>query len=125
MTSQSTQRSYTAGDIVPRTAQERADMQLRKLAGVSLTVIAAIDEMHQQAEAYCQQGTRSNGQQKVLLERAALVLHHFDTAAIRVQGQAFDGILNRTWEDPQPATRIVERIVEVPQKGIIGRLLGK
>jgi hypothetical protein len=31
------------GDIVPRTAQERADLQLRKLASVSLTVIDAID----------------------------------------------------------------------------------
>jgi hypothetical protein len=124
MTSQSLSLTYTTGEIVPRTAQERAEMQLRKLAGVSLTVIAAIDEMHQQAEAYCQQGTRSNGQQKVLLERAALVLHHFDTAAIRVQGQAFDGILNRAW-DEQPPTRIVERIVEVPQKGLIPRLFGK
>jgi hypothetical protein len=60
ITSQSIQRSYTAGDIVPRTAQERAELQLRKLAGIPMTVIAAIDEMHQQAEAYC---SREIGQQ--------------------------------------------------------------
>jgi hypothetical protein len=95
-----------------------------KLANVSLTVIAAIDETHGQAGAYCTQGTRSAGHQKRLLERAALVLGHFDEAAIRVQGQAFDAILNRSWNE-EPVTRIVERIVEVPQKGIIGRLFGK
>jgi hypothetical protein len=124
MTSQSLQRSYTSGDIVPqgRTAQERAEMQLRKLAGVSLTVIAAIDETHRQAEAYCVQGTRSAGQQKRLCERASLVLSHFDEAALRVQGQAFDAILNRQWEE-QPATRIIE--VQVPQKGLIPRLFSK
>ena len=123
MTSQSIQRSYTAGDMVPRTAQERAEVQLRKLAGVSMTVIAAIDEMHQQAEAYCMQGNRSAGQQNRLCERTALVLHHFDTAAFRVQGQAFDAILNRAWDEPQPVTRIIE--VPVPQKGFFPRLFGK
>jgi hypothetical protein len=123
MTSQFIQRSYPTGDIVPRTAQERADLQLRKLAGVSLTVIEAIDAMHGQAEAYCTQGTRSAAHQKRLLERTALVLHHFDTAAFRVQGQAFDAILNRHWDEPPD--RIVERIIEVPQKGLIPRLFGK
>jgi hypothetical protein len=123
MTNQSIQRSYTSGDVVPRTVQERADMQLRKLAAVSLTVIEAIDEMHGQAEAYCTQGTRSASHQKRLLERTALVLHHFDTAAIRVQGQEFDAILNHRWDEPQPVTRIIE--VPVPQKGLIPRLFGK
>jgi hypothetical protein len=123
MVNHSIQRSTTSGDIVPRTAQERADLQLRKLAGVSLTVIEAIDEMHGQAEAYCQQGNRSAAQQKRLCERAALVLSHFDEAAIRVQGQAFDGILHERWNEPQPVTRIIE--VPVPQKGIIPRLFGK
>jgi hypothetical protein len=117
-------RSTATGQIVPqgRTAQERAEMQLRKLANVSLTVIAAIDETHGQAEAYCLQGTRSAGQQKRLLERTALVLQHFDEAAIRVQSQAFDAILNRSWNE-QPVTRIVE--VPVPQKGLIPRLFGR
>jgi hypothetical protein len=124
MTSQYLQRSYPSGDLIPqgRSAQERAEMQLRKLAGISLTVIAAIDETHRQAEAYCQQGNRSAGQQKRLCERTALVLSHFDEAALRVQGQAFTGILNRSWEE-QPVTRIIE--VEVPQKGFFPRLFGK
>jgi hypothetical protein len=66
MTNQSLSRTYTTGDFVPqgRSAQERAEVQLRKLASVSLTVIAAIDETHTQAEAYClretgQQGSRN------------------------------------------------------------------
>jgi hypothetical protein len=51
-------------------------------------------------------------------------LSHFDEAAIRVQGQAFDGILHRYWDElPQPAPRIIE--VPVPQKGLIPRLFGK
>jgi hypothetical protein len=124
MTNQSLSRTYTTGDFVPqgRSAQERAEVQLRKLASVSLTVIAAIDETHTQAEAYCLQGNRAAGQQKRLLERAALVLTHFDAAALRVQGQAFDAILNRAWEE-QPVTRIIE--VPVPQKGLFPRLFGK
>jgi hypothetical protein len=111
------------GDIVPRTAQERAEVQLRKLAHVSMTVIEAIDQVHGQAETYCQQGTRSASHQKRLLERTALVLHHFDTAAFRVQGQGFDGILQNRWDELQPVTRIIE--VPVPQKGLITRLFGK
>jgi hypothetical protein len=111
-------------DIVPRTGQERTALQLQKLAHVSMTVIAAIDETHGQAEAYCQQGNRSAAQHRRLCERAALVLGHFDEAAIRVQGQAFDAILHERWnEPPQPAPRIIE--VPVPQKGLIPRLFGK
>jgi hypothetical protein len=118
-------RRQPTGDMTPqgRSAQERAEIQLQKLAGVSLTVIAAIDETHGQAEAYCAQGNRSAGHQRRLCERAALVLSHFDEAAIRVQGQAFDAILNRQWEAPPPVTRIIE--VPVPQKGLIPRLFGK
>jgi hypothetical protein len=87
MVNHSIQRYTTSGDIVPRTAQERMDTQLQTLATVSLGVIAAIDETHRQAEAYCQQGNRSAAHQKRLCERAALVLSHFDEAAIRVQGR--------------------------------------
>jgi hypothetical protein len=123
MPDQSLIPSYPTGQIIPqRRGAEHAATLLRQLENVSLLVIAAIDETHGQAEAYCQQGTRSAAHQKRLLERTALVLHHFDTAAIRVQGSAFDGILHQRWEE-QPVTRIIE--VPVPQKGLIPRLFGK
>jgi hypothetical protein len=122
MTSQSLNRRAT-GEIIPQgKSAAHTEEQLRQLMGVSMTVIAAIDHMHGQAETYCRQGTRSAGQQKRLLELSALVLQHFDEAAIRVQGNAFAGILNRTWNE-QPVTRIIE--VPVPQKGLIPRLFGK
>jgi hypothetical protein len=124
MPEQSIISSHGPGYIVPHgPSAERADASLRQLENVSMLVIAAIDETYGQAEAYCRQGTRSAGHQKRLLERTALVLSHFDEAAIRVQGTAFAAILTRRWDEPPPAPRIIE--VEVPQKGLIPRLFGK
>jgi hypothetical protein len=124
MPDQSLLPHYATGQIVPQgPSAERADTALSQLGNVSMLVIAAIDETYGMAEAYCQQGTRTAGQQKRLLERTALVLSHFDQAAIRVQGTAFAAILNRRWDEPPPAPRIIE--VEVPQKGLIPRVFGK
>jgi hypothetical protein len=119
-------RSLT-GDIMPRgQSVEHAEAVLGQLGSASMTVIAAIDVIHGQVNAYCRQGQgqRSAEQQKVLLSRAAVVLNKFDRAAIEeVLPRTYREILAaRTREEPPPV-RIVE--VEVPQKGLFPRLFGK
>ena len=111
------------GDIVPQGSpgapEQLTDDQLRAIARVTVTTIVAMRDLYGEVEALMVQGNRSNQHQKWLLSRTANALHTYEIAAEGIQRRAIGEIIaNRPPE-------VVTRIIEVPKKGILPKLLGK
>ena len=111
------------GDIVPQGStgapEQLTEDQLRAIGRVTVTTIVAMRDLYGEVEALMAQGTRSDQHQKWLLSRTANALHTYEIAAEGIQRRAIgDIIANRPPE-------VVTRIIEVPKKGILPKLLGK
>jgi hypothetical protein len=123
MPDQAITRRHTTGDIVlPGTTGfqvELTEEQLRQMAAVTKTLIVETDGLNQDVEAHVLKPGRSVTNQQSIEAFAAAVVTNFQRAAIGVQAQAFVAIM-----DKQPREQVT-RIIEVPQRGLLPRLLGR
>ena len=123
MTSQSIQRNYRSGNIVPQgnpgAPEQLTEDQLRAIGRVTVTTIVAMRDLYGEVEALMAQGTRSDQHQKWLLSRTANALHTYEIAAEGIQRRAIGEIIAN--KPPE----VVTRIIEVPQKGLLPRLFSR
>jgi hypothetical protein len=124
MASQSLARSQSTRDIMPQgtpgSPVQLTESHIRQMAQVTQTILVETDLLHNQVEAYVTKPGRSAANQQSIEGFGALLTNNFDRAAIAVQAQAFQRIVANL-----PREVAVTRIVEVPQKGLLPRLLGR
>jgi hypothetical protein len=96
------------------------ESHIRQMAQVTQTILVETDLLHNQVEAAVTKPGRSAANQRSIEGFAALLTNNFDRAALAVQAQAFQRIVANL-----PQQVAVTRIVEVPQKGVLPRLLGR
>ena len=124
MANQSVVHSQFTGDIVPQgtpgSPVQLTESHIRQMAQVTQTILVETDLLHNQVEAAVTKPGRSAANQQSIEGFAALLTNNFDRAALAVQAQAFQRIVANL-----PQQVAVTRIVEVPQKGVLPRLLGR
>jgi hypothetical protein len=123
MPDQALTRRGTAGDLMPQgspgSLEQLTEDQLRAAGRVTMTTIVEMSALYGHVEAYMAQGNRSDQHQRWLLSRTANALRTYEVAADAIQRKAIGEIIaNRPPE-------VVTRIIEMPKKGILPRLLGK
>jgi uncharacterized protein Yka (UPF0111/DUF47 family) len=123
MADQSRNRSHSTGDLMPQAPpggpEQLTEEQLRAIGSVTVTTIVEMSTLYGQVETIMEQGKRSDQHQRWLLSRTANAMRNYEVAADAVQRRAISEIIaNRPPE-------VVTRIIEVPQKGILPRLLGR
>jgi hypothetical protein len=123
MPDQSLNRRQVTGDLIPQASpgsiEQLTEKQFRAVGRVTVMTIVETSTLYGQVEKLMGQVHHSDELQRRFLSRTANAIHNYDAAVDGIQRKAIAEIIaNRPPE-------VVTRIIEVPQKGILPRLLGR
>jgi hypothetical protein len=123
MPDQSLSRRQSTGDLMPQgipgSIEQLTEEQFRAAGRVTVMTIVEQSTLYGQVEKLMAQVHHSDELQRRFLSRTANAIHTYDVAVDAIQRKAIGEII--ATKPPE----VVTRIIEVPQKGILPRLLGK
>jgi uncharacterized protein Yka (UPF0111/DUF47 family) len=116
-------RSHSTGDLIPQTSpgsiEQLTEEQFRAAGRVTVMTIVETSTLYGQVEKLMGQVHLSDELQRRFLSRTANALHNYDVEVDTIQRKAIAEIIAN--KPPE----VVTRIIEMPKKGILPRLLGK
>jgi hypothetical protein len=116
-------RSHSTGDLIPQTSpgsiEQLTEERFRAAGRVTVMTIVETSTLYGQVEKLMGQVHLSDELQRRFLSRTANALHNYDVEVDTIQRKAIAEIIAN--KPPE----VVTRIIEMPKKGILPRLLGK
>jgi hypothetical protein len=123
MPDQPLNRRQSTGDLMPQgnpgSIEQLTEEQFRAVGRVTVMTLVETGTLYGQVEKLMGQVHHSDELQRRFLSRTANAMHNYDAAVDAIQRKAIAEIIAN-----KPA-EVVTRIIEVPRKGVLPRLLGK